>query len=114
MLFGDIALVDLALALGTQESRIDENEAANGGAETARGHGRGHASHRVAEQDGSRKPEPLDQCSDIGGVIRVAVSVGRRAGIAVAPGVRHDDVVFTFKNTRQRNPAGSAGGQTME
>jgi hypothetical protein len=114
VLLDDIAFVNLALALGAQESRVCQDEPANGSGCLTRYHGRSHASHRVAQQNRSHKPEPLDESNDSACVILVPIPIDRCARIPVPSGVWHQYVVFTFERARQRNPAGSAPGQSME
>jgi hypothetical protein len=114
VLLDDIALVNFALPLRAQEGGVGQDDRANGRGDLARYQGRSHASHGVAQQNRSRKPEFLDKPNDIVCVILVPIPIERCAGIPAASGVRHHYVVFTFESAGQRNPAGSASGQSME
>jgi hypothetical protein len=68
----------------------------------------------MAQQNRSRKPEPLDESNDIACVILVPIPVERCARIPVPSGVWHHDVVFAFESACQRNPAGPVPCQSME
>ena len=110
----NITLVHLALALRTQKSRVRQDEAANGRCELTRNHGRGHASHRMAQQNRGGKSKLLDEPNDIACVILISIAIERRARIPVPSSVGHYYIVFTFESARQRNPAGSAPGYSVE
>jgi hypothetical protein len=77
VLLDDIALVNFALTLGAQESWVPYDDCANGRDFLTAYHGRCHASHRVAQKNRSRKPEPLDESNDIACVILVPIPVER-------------------------------------
>jgi len=100
MLLDDIALVNLALALGAQESRVGQDDAANGCTGFTRNHSRRHASHRVAEQNRRGKSERFDKTNDVACVIAVQIPLKRRARLPVASGVWHYYVVLIFKSAR--------------
>lgn len=100
--------------VGAQEGWVRQDDTANGFGHLARYHGRRHASHRVAQQNRSGKPEPLDESHNIACMILVPIPMGRCARIPMPSGVWHDYIVFTFQSACQRNPAGSAPGQSME
>ena len=73
MLLDDIALMNFALPLGAQESRVRQDDRANGRGPLTRDYGRSHASHRVAQQNRSHKLEPLDESNDSACVILVPI-----------------------------------------
>lgn len=114
MLLDDIALLNLALALGAQESRVGQEDAANGCTDLTRNHSRSHASHRVAEQNRSGKSERFDESNDVACVVAIQIPMKRRARLSVTSGVRHYYVVVAFESARQRNPAIAASSQSME
>ena len=114
MLLDDIALVNFALAFGAQEGRVHEDDGANGRAWLTRNYRRGHATHRMAQQNRSHKSEFVNESNDVARKIPVPIAAGWRARIPVASGVGHHDVAFRLESTRQRKPAGSACGQSVE
>jgi hypothetical protein len=77
VLLDDIALMNFALALGAQESRVRQDDPANGRGHLTGCHGSSHAPHRVAKQNRGHKPERLDEPNDIACVILVPIPVGR-------------------------------------
>ena len=68
----------------------------------------------LTQQNWSHKPKLLDESDNIACMILVPIRVKRLARIPVASGVRHHYVVFPFEGAGQRNPAGSACGESME
>ena len=81
---------------------------------SARNQSRGHASHRVAEQDRRRQFERSDECNDIVGIVAVRIPMQRRARFSVTSGVRRHYVALAFQGARQGTPASSAARQSME
>jgi hypothetical protein len=104
VLLDDIALVHFALALGVQERGVRQDDATKGHGDSTRHHGRGHASHRMSQDNRSGKSEPLDESNDIACVILVAIAIERCARAPVPSGVRHHHVVLTL----ERVPKGSS------
>src|SRR6476660_8683056 len=84
MLLGDVAPVNLALALRWQESRIGEDNAANGRTHLARNHGGGHAAHGMAEQDRGSQAERVNEADDVACEIAVPIPAGRCARRAMS------------------------------
>jgi len=114
MLLDDIALVNLTLPLRAYESRVGQDNAANGATELARHHSRGHAPHRMTEQNRSGEPQRFDEADDVAGVVAIHIPVKRCARLSVTPGVGHHHVVIALESARQRSPASSAPGQAVE
>jgi hypothetical protein len=79
VLLGDVAVANFALAQWAQESRVHEDEAANDAGALTRHDIRGHASHRVPEQNRSVKSEGADDTDDVARVILIPVPMVRRA-----------------------------------
>src|SRR6185312_6777423 len=61
MLLGDIAIEDLALTLGTEEGRINQNDSAKGVADPARDHRGRHAPHRMPKENRAGESELADE-----------------------------------------------------
>jgi len=114
MLFGDVAIANFALTLGTQEGRVNQDDPACDLSDLTRHHGRGHASHRMPQKNRGGKSEPSDQAQDVACMIFVSISIERCARPAVPPGIRHYHVEFSFEGPGQSAPAGSVSGQSME
>src|SRR6185437_4580640 len=82
MLIRDIAVANFALALRTQESGISQDRPTDELAVTTGRHGRGHASHRMPEKNGSAQLEAADETHEIACMIVVPISVERRTRFA--------------------------------
>jgi len=114
VLFGGVAVVNLALELRTQKRRIDQDDAADGSAGPAGHQGRRHPAHRMPEEDRGGQSQFAHEGRDIARVIVVAIAVKRCARFAVPSGIRHHHIECIFEQPRQGAPAGPAAAQSMQ
>ncbi len=110
MSLGDIAIANFTLTLWAQEGRVNQDDTANDIADLTCHRGRGHASHRMPDENWGGKAEPSDETHNVARVIVVSISMERRARLAVPPSIRHHHIELTFKRAGQRAPAGSVPG----
>ena len=114
VLFDYIALIHLPLALDVQERGVREYETADCCVNLTRHNCRCHSSHRMAEEHGRGKFKPLHKSHDVGGIVLVAISMGRGARIPMAPCVGHQDVILSFERACQGAPTRAVSHQSME
>ena len=114
MMFQDIALVYFALPFWTYESRVGQDDSANGRTKLARCDGRSHPAHRMPQNDRIGESEPCNQSNDVPSEILIQIPMRRRARLSVTSGVRHYNVVVIFETAYYRGPAGPASYQSVE
>src|SRR6185437_867965 len=114
MLLGHIAVEDLALTLGTEEGRVNQDDSAKLIADPARDHPGRHASHRMPEENRGGESELADEPYDVTRVVVISISISWCARVTMTPGIGHHDVEFRLKTTGQGRPAGAIAAESVE
>lgn len=114
VLVRNVAFPHFLLELGTDERRVDEDETAQVRGAALCGHGRGHAAHRMTDEDRSPQLQVPHEAEDIVRKFVVAVSKFWCGRPTMASRVRHDDVEITLESLCQRCPGRPATHQTVK
>ncbi len=114
VLTSDVAGMHFALALGTQERRIDQNECAKQARRSASDDSGGHAAHRVTEEHRLYETEAIDKTHGVARVVRVPIAVLWRARASMAPSVGHDHIELAFEPASDGRPACAASDQAVQ